>query len=249
MASATEDLSQFDVSNEEKDKLVAEVIRYVIFKTQQNAGCPIKREELTQLVTKNYRHRSLPGFVISEAKDKLLTIFGYELRELHRSRPSSTNQGRSSQHSLSDAKSYVIMSKIPDDAYRKYVEDVNTAHLTGFTFVVISIVQLSGGKISEDKTTSFCCDARTAESLWHHLRRVGLDEHGENHPVLGNAKQALEALVQQRFLQKDKVNGPEGNNLFYELAERSLDGPFSEKIKEYVSEIGKREVTYVDNDD
>lgn len=236
MASATEDLSQFDVSNEEKDKLVAEVIRYVIFKTQQNAGCPIKREELTQLVTKNYRHRSLPGFVISEAKDKLLTIFGYELREFHRCRPSSTNQGRSSQHSLSDAKSYVIMSKIPDEAYRKYVEDVNTAHLTGFTFVVISIVQLSGGKISE-------------ESLWHHLRRVGLDEHGENHPVLGNAKQALEALVQQRFLQKDKVNGPEGNNLFYELAERSLDGPFSEKIKEYVSEIGKREVTYVDNDD
>ena len=41
------------------------------------------------------------------------------------------------------------MSKIPADVYRKYVEDVNTAHLTGFTFVVISIVHLSGGKITE----------------------------------------------------------------------------------------------------
>lgn len=83
----------------EKDKLVAEVIRYVLFKTQQNGGCPIKREELTHLVTKNYRHRSLPGFVINEAKVKLSSIFGYEMRELLRSRPSSTNQGRSSQQS------------------------------------------------------------------------------------------------------------------------------------------------------
>lgn len=38
-------------------------------------------------------------------------------------------------------------------------------------------------------------------------------------------------------MQKDRVNGPEGNNLFYELAERALDGPVSEKIKEYISEV------------
>lgn len=81
---------------QEKDKLVAEVIRYVLFKTHQNAGCPIKREELTQIVTKNYRHRSLPGLVINEATQKLSSVFGYELRELQRSRPSSANHGRSS---------------------------------------------------------------------------------------------------------------------------------------------------------
>lgn len=38
-------------------------------------------------------------------------------------------------------------------------------------------------------------------------------------------------------MQKDKVNGPEGNTLFYELAERALDGPVSEKMKEYISEV------------
>lgn len=235
MASSAEDFSQFDISNEEKDKLVAEVIRYVLFKTHHNAGCPIKREELTQIVTKNYRQRALPGFVINEARDKLAAIFGYEMRELQRSRPSSTSQGRSSQQSSVDAKSYVIVSKLPPDVYRKYVENENTAHLNGFAFVVISIVHLSGGKIAE-------------ESLWHQLRRMGLGENDENHPVFGNAKQALEALVQQRYLQKDKVNGPEGNTFFYELAERALDRPVSEKIKEYIEEIGKKEVTYVDDD-
>lgn len=48
-----------------------------------------------------------------------------------------------------DAKSYVIISQLPAEVYRKYVEDVNTSHLTGFTFVVISIVHLAGGKIAE----------------------------------------------------------------------------------------------------
>ena len=78
---------------QEKDKLVGEVIRCILLKTTQNNGCPIKREELTQIVTKkSYRQKNLPAFVINEAKSKLSSIFGYELRELQRSRPSSATQ-------------------------------------------------------------------------------------------------------------------------------------------------------------
>lgn len=40
-----------------------------------------------------------------------------------------------------------------------------------------------------------------------------------------------------RFLQKEKVNGPEGNTLFYDLAERALDKQVSEKIKDYISQV------------
>ncbi|XP_052191889.1 uncharacterized protein LOC127801082 isoform X2 [Diospyros lotus] len=218
-----EDLSQFNISAEEKERLVAEVIRYVLFKTQQNSGCPIKRDELTQLVTKNYKQRALAASVINVAREKLSSIFGYELRELQRSRPLA-NQGRSSQQSVPDAKSYILISQLPGDVYKKYVEDVNTSHLTGFTFVVTGIVHLAGGKITE-------------ENLWHQLRRLGLYEIDGSHPVLGNTKQALEGLVQQRYLQKEKTNGPEGNTLIYELAERALDGPISERIKEYISQF------------
>lgn len=84
---------------QEKDKLVGEVIRYVLFKTEQNSGCPIKREELTQLITsKGYRARNLPSYIIDEARSKLSSIFGYEMRELQRSRPSTAaNLGRASQ--------------------------------------------------------------------------------------------------------------------------------------------------------
>jgi hypothetical protein len=82
---------------QEKDKLVAEVMRYVLFKTHQTSGCPIKREELTGIVTKNYRQRALPALVINEARDRLAATFGYEMRELQRTRAPSTRSGRASQ--------------------------------------------------------------------------------------------------------------------------------------------------------
>ncbi|CAI9103610.1 OLC1v1002128C2 [Oldenlandia corymbosa var. corymbosa] len=233
MSSTLDDFSQFGISHEEKDKLVAELIRYVLFKTEQNNGCPIKREELTQIITdKKYKQRNLPNFIINEVKSKLSTIFGYDMRELQRSRPSSATA--SSQQS--DAKSYVLISKLPADVYQKFVENHDTVHLTGFTFVVLGIVHLAGGKITE-------------ENLWHHFRRLGLSDTEDSHPVLGNTKQALEALVQQRYLQKDKVNGTEGNTLYYEFAERAQDEAVSRKIKDYVSQMVQKDVSPTDGDD
>lgn len=40
-----------------------------------------------------------------------------------------------------------------------------------------------------------------------------------------------------RYLQKEKVNGPEGNTVFYELAERALDASVNDRIKEYVAQV------------
>lgn len=105
-----------------------------------------------------------------------------------------------------------------------------------------------------------------------------MGENEESHPVHGNIKLALEALVQQRlglqytmsfscsmqfaailssasatyvirdsflifsfcysrYLQKDKVSGPEGHTLFYEFAERALDEAVNRRIREYVKEV------------
>lgn len=239
MSSTPDIYSHLEISDHEKDKLIGEVIRYILFKTEQNSGCPIKREELTQLITgKGYRQRLLPAFIIDEAKSKLSSIFGYEMRELLRSRPSAApNTGRASQsqQSVGDAKSYIIMSKLPSDVYGKFVEDKSSAHMSGFTFVVTGIIHLGGGRITE-------------ENLWHHLRRLGLHENEENHPKFSNTKLALEALVQQRYLQKEKVSGPDGNTVYYELAERALDAPVFDKIKAYVAEMVQKDVTSLETD-
>ncbi|CAA7018719.1 unnamed protein product [Microthlaspi erraticum] len=236
MADEADPLSQFDISKEETDKLVSEVIRFVLFKSHQNSGCPIKREDLTQIVTKNYRQRNLATHVINEAKSKLSKVFGYDLKELQRSKPSSTNQTRLPQSQSSvESKSYVLVSQLPIDVFRKHVVEETSSPVTGFTFAVLAIVQLAAGKIPE-------------ETLWHHLRRMGLNENDEHNPVFGNNKQALETLVQQRFLQKEKVSGPEGTTLFYDLAERALDPQVSEKVKDYISQVLKNDVSAVEID-
>ncbi|XP_010500010.1 PREDICTED: melanoma-associated antigen 8-like [Camelina sativa] len=237
MADEEDALSQFNISKEETDKLVSEVIRFILFKSHQTSGCPIKREDLTQIVTKNYRQRNLATHVINEAKNKLSNVFGYDLKELQRSRASSNAQTRLPPQSQSsvDSKSYVLVSQLPIETFRKYVVDETTSPMTGFTFAVLAIVQLAGGKIPE-------------ETLWHHLKRMGLHEGDEHNPVFGNNKQNLETLVQQRFLQKEKVSGPEGTSLFYDLAERALDPQVSEKLKDYISQILKNDVAVVDLD-
>ncbi|WVZ61884.1 hypothetical protein U9M48_011692 [Paspalum notatum var. saurae] len=241
----SDELAQIDISKEEKDKLVAEVMRYVLFKTHQTSGCPIKREELTGIVTKNYRQRALPTLVINEARERLKATFGYEMRELQRTRAPATRSGRPPSQAQRgfpvsfplflnvDAKSYVLVSMLDPEVYSKYVEDKDSAHLPGFAFAVLGIIQLAGGKMSE-------------EDLWHQLKRLGLNDNDENHPVFGNNKQALELLVHW-YLLKEKLAGPEGHALMYELAERALDESISGVLKDYISQIvGTSNATEVD---
>ena len=55
---------------------------------------------------------------------------------------------------VGEAKSYIIISKLPSDVYGKFVEDKSSVHLSGLTFVVIGIIHLAGGKITEGVATS-----------------------------------------------------------------------------------------------
>lgn len=48
-----------------------------------------------------------------------------------------------------DAKSYILISKLPPKAYKECVEDKSKSHATGFTFVVMSIIYLAGGNITQ----------------------------------------------------------------------------------------------------
>lgn len=48
-----------------------------------------------------------------------------------------------------DSKSYVLVSQLPIEVFRKHVVEETTTPMTGFTFAVLAIVQLAGGKMPE----------------------------------------------------------------------------------------------------
>lgn len=114
-----------------------------------------------------------------------------------------------------EAKSYVLVSTLDSEVYSKYVDDKDAAHLSGFSFAVISTIHLAGGKMPEGKerrsSYMFWLGKRhplmflsssdhISEDLWHQLKRLGVTANDETHPVLGNNKQKLEHLVQQRLV-------------------------------------------------
>ncbi|KAK3014536.1 hypothetical protein RJ639_008310 [Escallonia herrerae] len=207
MATTAENFSQFDISEE------VHALPIVLFCAQIWVGYSRKVDLVSSVNLFGYRKR-----ISLSQSFKDLALY-------QRIRAGLRNN-------VADAKSYVIISQLPANVHTKYVENVNASHLNGFTFAVISIVHLAGGRLLK-----VCFLIILFKNLWHHLRRLGLFESNENHSAFGSIKQALQALVQQRYLQKDKVSGPEGNTLIYELAERALDNTISKGVKEYISQV------------
>lgn len=59
----------------EVDKLTAEAVRYMLFKSYKQPNVPVKREELAALITENYKQRNLPATVIAAAQVRMHTGF------------------------------------------------------------------------------------------------------------------------------------------------------------------------------
>ncbi|KAH9539347.1 hypothetical protein CY35_15G053400 [Sphagnum magellanicum] len=210
------------------DKLTAEVVRYMLFKAHKQPDVPVKREELTRLVTDNHPNRSYPGVVISNAQEKLKSIFGLEMVEIHRKSKTSRSKGASSQGTTTaDVKVYVLRSLVSETLRKKFIETAESTAFSGFALVVVGIIQLAGGDRVPEET----------EVVWQQLRRLGIQESDENHQVFGNIKQAMETLAKQRYIQKDKVASNEGDSFVFELAERAEDEAFKKKLQDFIKKL------------
>eukprot|EP00249_Psilotum_nudum_P010286 c22451_g1_i1 orf=348-974(-) len=203
-------------------------MRYMLFKNYQQPGVPVRREELTQLITKNYKAKNLPNTVIQKAQLKFARIFGYEMREIIRLRHTKGAAGQNSSQGAGEVKSYVLKSMLSDELRMKFVENQETIAVSSFALLVVCILHICGEKIPE-------------ETLWLHLRRLGIKQEEEMHPVFGDIKQCLEALIKQRYIQKEKSSNPEGDTFVYELAEKALDNPVKAKLQGFISQMVNRE--------
>ena len=72
------------IASQEKDKLVAEVMRYVLF-SQHKDGAPVQRSKISELITTlspTLKRVNLAGYVIAQAQVKFVKVFGMEMKEL-----------------------------------------------------------------------------------------------------------------------------------------------------------------------
>lgn len=81
---------------QERDELVSEIIRYVLFRSYAKNGRPIAQSELSDIVNKKYpgSKKGLAAPSIKLAQSKLLEVFGMELRTISRTAPSAKGPGR-----------------------------------------------------------------------------------------------------------------------------------------------------------
>lgn len=220
---------QIDLSAEEVERLIAEVMRYMLFKNHQQFGVPVRREELVQLITKTYKTRNLSSFIIQQAQGKFRNIFGFDMREIIRSRQSKNARGQSGSQGATEAKYYILKSTIPEELRAEFVETYESSVNASLTLVVVSIIHLGGEKVPE-------------ETLWIHLGRLGIKQD-VSHLVFGDIKQCLEVMIKQRYISKEKISSVDGDTYVYELAEKALDPAVKSKIGAFISKIVKKDAT------
>ncbi|KAH7290726.1 hypothetical protein KP509_30G061400 [Ceratopteris richardii] len=208
-------------------------MRYMLFKNHQQHGVPVRREELVQIITKTYKTRNLSNHVIQRAQEKFRDIFGFEMRELIRSRQTkNTKNPQSSQGAAPDVKCYILKSILPEDLQKRYVITKDSSKTSSLTLLIVSVISLCGEKVPE-------------ETLWSHLGRLGVKPDAE-HPVFGEMKQFIDSLIKQRYIVKEKVSGPNGDAFVYDLAEKTLDQPVKAKLDAFIAKMVKKDDFTVD---
>lgn len=208
----------------ELDKLTAEVVRYMLFRSHKQPNVPVKREDLAHLITENYKQRNLPSSVIANAQAKLKATFGLEMVEIHLSRQTKGSKNSASQAPSAEVKVYVLKSLVSEERCKKFIETRDTAAPVGFAVVVVGIIQLGGERVPE-------------ETLWTQLKRMGIHECDNSHPVFGNVKEAIQTLVRQRYIRKEKVPSNDGDTWVFDLAERALDARFKAQVQAFIGKI------------
>eukprot|EP00899_Mesostigma_viride_P018530 jgi/Mesvir1/26679/Mv20461-RA.1 len=211
---------------EERDKLVGDIIRFMLFRHYAGAA-PATRDDMNKVVMKHYEsnkgHRGLLSYLLPLAQERMIRTLGLELREITRTvqEKASKASQRAPGEAAPSSKQYVLRSTLPADVREHYVDTPAMKAAAGFKMLVLGLIHLRKDKGLEE------------ESLRLHLADMGvhLDDKREDHPVLGNIPAQLAALVKQRYIREDK---DEEKRKIYFLGDNALDEIPAHRLEEFV---------------
>lgn len=223
--------------------MVADVMRTMLFRRHKD-GAPVPRSDLTALVSKAHKDkRQLGGHVIALAQRRFLSMLGMEMQAVDKVKRSEADvkkmvaQAGADKGSAAD-RAYVLRSALPAHLRCAYVDRAEEAPARGLAMTVLSLVAIAGdGGLPED-------------ALWTQLAQLGCARGSKAHPALGDVDAALEALVKQRYVQRSKAQGPDGERKVLELAENGLSEVGLKRVSAFIAQTMKsRGAAAADDDD
>ena len=126
-------------SQDEIDKLVSDMMRYVMFKSYQTISMPIRPEEFSKLVQdKGYQLRGLSNAIIALTQERLVKTFGMELREVKR-----MTKKKGSNISVSTGSYYVVISLLPIEMRKRYLTQPSLFSEKALMMIILCLLYVS----------------------------------------------------------------------------------------------------------
>lgn len=214
----TQSKKGWTLTDEEMEALVANFMRYALFKDLKKE--PIKREDVNTLVLgqAHKKKKDLLQKIVDEATVRFRKIFGFELIQIDRHMPSQqelaeATQSNSTQKRKGNTTTGVRLwmlrlapknDGIPYDndetkqqAIQKDLEyrsqelqkDTDAPRL-GLLMIILSLIEANGGNIQED-------------ILYDRLRVLNINRQ-RKHEVFGDVEKTIETFIKQLYLEKKK---------------------------------------------
>jgi len=218
------------MSGEERDRLVVEVMRYVLFSSHGSYGAPVTRAKIGEAMSAiggaGSRNVRAGSYVVALAQKKFLDIFGYEMVEIMRAQSRNKKPAKTvEQANAAPTRCYSLRSVLPAQMRRKFVDAPDDAPQRGFAIVVAALIQISSGCIHED-------------ALFDQLSQLGVKKEDSNHPEFGDWQAVLAALVKRRVFMRERTSYDDPSLGFsYELAEGAEAMIGYENIDKFVTEV------------
>ncbi|KAF9158755.1 hypothetical protein DFQ27_002204 [Actinomortierella ambigua] len=216
---ATGESSSRGLDDEDKERLVKDVVRLAIFTSHSDA--PLKRDDIREVLGD---HSRLFDTIFGLAQQRLRDIFGMEMVELTvRSKASTVPGGPSSGGAATTAagsstaagaagaggssnnaggagaggikgpagsKSYILRTILPQELMASSVIDQEAdLESSGLLMVILSLIMVRNGAIYES-------------ALMSHLRRLSLLE---DNSYFGDVTKKLDQLIKKRYLERIKL--------------------------------------------
>jgi len=201
----TQSSQRSGISDQEKEKLVGDLMRYILFLDRQKL--PLRKDDIASKITKDYKGKDLTNSILKTAQEKFKTIFGFDLIEvpkITKPRGSDRRAARNVTSKSENSKIYVLKNIIHDKALN-IVNTEDKEPKMGLVMLILALIFVNNNSLPED-------------IMWHLLSTLGISKEDKTHPHFGDVQNYIEhTLTKELYLVRQKMSNQNNTVPSYEF--------------------------------